>query len=383
MTEGTLSIGAMARASGLSVSALRFYDTAGVLRPARVDPVTGYRWYDDAQVPEARLVAALRRVGMPLDDICEVLATRHDPVASGAALDRHLRRLEDGLADARRQLRLARDLLYPAEPPVTRLAVRAADLMTAIASVRFAAGVDPALPGLCGVLFDVEGDVLRLVASDRYRMAVATVPVGDRRGPDARAIAPLSLVDGRSLDADGRSLGADGRSLGADGDVELALDADSVSIGTARADAVPAAFPDYRRLTRTTAARRVTVTAPDLRARLAAGPTRVMRRTHDDTDHEVSVLRVAGGAVDVLDADHVLDTVDVPDADVLDADRVRDADRPEAIGFNREFLLEALDAGAADQLVLALDGPIRPLVITDPRRAGAMSLLMPVKLTSA
>ena len=205
MTDGTLSIGAMARASGLSVSALRFYDTAGVLRPARVDPVTGYRWYDDAQVPEARLVAALRRVGMPLDDICEVLATRHDPVASGAALDRHLRRLEDGLADARRQLRLARDLLDPAQTPVTRLAVRAADLATAIASVRFAAGVDPALPGLCGVLFDVEGDVLRLVASDRYRMAVATVPVGDRRGPDARAIAPLSLVDGLSLGADGLS----------------------------------------------------------------------------------------------------------------------------------------------------------------------------------
>ena len=205
MTDGTLSIGAMARASGLSVSALRFYDTAGVLRPARVDPVTGYRWYDDAQVPEARLVAALRRVGMPLDDICEVLATRHDPVASGAALDRHLRRLEDGLADARRQLRLARDLLDPAQTPVTRLAVRAADLATAIASVRFAAGVDPALPGLCGVLFDVEGDVLRLVASDRYRMAVATVPVGERRGPDARAIAPLSLVDGLSLGADGLS----------------------------------------------------------------------------------------------------------------------------------------------------------------------------------
>ncbi len=73
----------------------------------------------------------------------------------------------------------------------------------------------------------------------------------------------------------------------------------------------------------------------------------------------------------------------MPDADVLDADQVRDADHPEVIGFNREFLLEALDAGAADQLVLALDGPIRPLVITDPRRAGAMSLLMPVKLASA
>src|SRR5918994_4018734 len=182
----TLSIGAIARASGLGVSALRFYDAAGVLRPARVDPVTGYRWYDDAQVSQARLVAALRRFGMPLDDIRAVLATRHDPAAAGATLDRHLRRLEDGLADARRQLRLARDLLDLAETPVTRLVVRAADLRAALASVRYAAGSDPSLPGMCGVLLDVEGDVLRLVATDRYRMAGAPVPAYERRGPGGR-----------------------------------------------------------------------------------------------------------------------------------------------------------------------------------------------------
>ncbi|WP_405018530.1 hypothetical protein [Kitasatospora sp. NBC_00070] len=35
------SIGAMARQSGLSVSALRFYDGAGVFGPAWVDPQTG------------------------------------------------------------------------------------------------------------------------------------------------------------------------------------------------------------------------------------------------------------------------------------------------------------------------------------------------------
>jgi DNA-binding transcriptional MerR regulator len=47
------SIGEMARDSGLSVSALRFYDGAGVLAPAWTDPQTGYRWYDDGQVGDA------------------------------------------------------------------------------------------------------------------------------------------------------------------------------------------------------------------------------------------------------------------------------------------------------------------------------------------
>jgi hypothetical protein len=40
--DSRLSIGEVARASGLPVSALRFYDGAGVLVPASVDPRTGY-----------------------------------------------------------------------------------------------------------------------------------------------------------------------------------------------------------------------------------------------------------------------------------------------------------------------------------------------------
>lgn len=55
------SIGEMARDSGLSVSALRFYDGAGVLVPAWVDPVSGYRWYGAEQLEESRLLARLRR----------------------------------------------------------------------------------------------------------------------------------------------------------------------------------------------------------------------------------------------------------------------------------------------------------------------------------
>lgn len=48
------SIGELARDCGLSVSALRFYDRAGVLVPAWVDPVSGYRWYEPEQLEEAR-----------------------------------------------------------------------------------------------------------------------------------------------------------------------------------------------------------------------------------------------------------------------------------------------------------------------------------------
>src|SRR3712207_9166896 len=52
------------------------------------------------------------------------------------------------------------------------------------------------------------------------------------------------------------------------------------------------------------------------------------------------------------------------------------------MGVNREFLLEALDAEGAGQLVLDLDGPLAPLAIRDPRRPDDVSLLMPIRLRS-
>ncbi len=77
----SLTIGAFARAARLSPKALRLYDELDLLRPAHVDPATGYRYYARGQLEQARLVAWLRRLGMPLARIREV-CTRD---AQGAA----------------------------------------------------------------------------------------------------------------------------------------------------------------------------------------------------------------------------------------------------------------------------------------------------------
>lgn len=49
--------------------ALRLYDELGLLPPASVDPSSGYRFYEAAQLRRARLVAALRQLGVPLAEI--------------------------------------------------------------------------------------------------------------------------------------------------------------------------------------------------------------------------------------------------------------------------------------------------------------------------
>jgi len=67
VSEHLLSIGNFALVSGLPITALRHYDDVGVLRPAAVDPATGYRRYRPDQAAAARLLASLRRQEVPIE----------------------------------------------------------------------------------------------------------------------------------------------------------------------------------------------------------------------------------------------------------------------------------------------------------------------------
>jgi PPM family protein phosphatase len=69
-----MTSGEFARASGLSRKALRLYDELDLLRPVAIDPASQYRLYDPGQLEQARLVAWLRRLGMPLAGIRDVAA---------------------------------------------------------------------------------------------------------------------------------------------------------------------------------------------------------------------------------------------------------------------------------------------------------------------
>ena len=96
-----ISIGEFARRSRLSLKALRLYDERGVLVPSRVDQASGYRYYDTAQLEEARLVVMLRQLQLPLAAIKELLAC--DPADAAKRVAEHWREAE-AAHDARRGL---------------------------------------------------------------------------------------------------------------------------------------------------------------------------------------------------------------------------------------------------------------------------------------
>ncbi|MFJ7043725.1 MerR family transcriptional regulator [Streptomyces sp. NPDC101112] len=72
-TDDLLTIGAFAARARLSAKALRLYDRLGLLAPAYVDELTGYRYYRSDQVERARLVALLRQLDMPLARVAEIV----------------------------------------------------------------------------------------------------------------------------------------------------------------------------------------------------------------------------------------------------------------------------------------------------------------------
>jgi DNA-binding transcriptional MerR regulator len=88
---GIFSIGEFSQISGLSVKTLRFYDEKGLLKPARVDIATGYRFYDEASADRARVVAQLRRLQFSLEDIARILADCGDEADLLSYLERQHR----------------------------------------------------------------------------------------------------------------------------------------------------------------------------------------------------------------------------------------------------------------------------------------------------
>ncbi len=290
-------------------------------------------------------------------------------------LDAHLRRLEDGLADARRELSLIHAMIdqreqpMPTTPADLRLTVPAEELAAALDAVRFAVCGDPELPSLAGVLFEPDGAVLRLVATDRYRMAFAEVPAAEVPAADADVhagvIVPTPLVDAlRAL-------------LGA-GPAEAALTLGGgllrFEIGDHRIEgaALDFDYPDHRALTRLEPQHRITLAAADLRAAVETGATRTLPSGPHGADCEVTVLTLTEDGRLTVAADP--------------------APEDFRLAVNRDFLLDALAAGQPGQpgkpgepgqpgqLLLELGGPIAPLAIRTPGRAGTFSVLMPIRL---
>ena len=73
-----LKIGEFSKLSRVSVRMLRHYDEIGLLKPARIDPFTEYRYYREDQLPIVCRITALKDMGFSLADIVKILDVYED-----------------------------------------------------------------------------------------------------------------------------------------------------------------------------------------------------------------------------------------------------------------------------------------------------------------
>jgi len=69
-----IKIGDFARLSQISVVTLRYYDEMDLLKPVKVEPFTGYRFYSADQLPLLNRILALKDLGFSLEQIKLMLA---------------------------------------------------------------------------------------------------------------------------------------------------------------------------------------------------------------------------------------------------------------------------------------------------------------------
>lgn len=235
-----LTIGAFASRSGLSISALRFYDRAGVLTPSAVDSANGYRIYDEGQLEAAILLRDLRRLEMPLPAIQTFLDGDSD--TRRETLRAHLDVMTTRAREAEHvaaQIR-ARITTPEGPDPMTTMTVDAAALAEAIDQITPAASVDPELPLLQTVLVEAREGTLRLVATDRYRLAVRDLVARAGDAASFRAVVARAALERIRA------------SLPESGVVEVRSDEHALVVGpdrdARRMPAMPAEFPPYEKL---------------------------------------------------------------------------------------------------------------------------------------
>jgi DNA-binding transcriptional MerR regulator len=101
--DNLLPIGRFAQITRLSIKALRHYDELALLRPALVDPDSGYRYYSAGQAIDAERIRLLRELELPLDEIAAILRER-EPAGIEERLTRHRQRIEARIEEDRRRL---------------------------------------------------------------------------------------------------------------------------------------------------------------------------------------------------------------------------------------------------------------------------------------
>jgi DNA-binding transcriptional MerR regulator len=171
-------IGDFSRIARVSCRLLRYYDELGLLKPARVESETGYRYYSAAQLPRLNRILVLRELGLSLEQIARtlrddlpaaelrgmLLIRRAEAEQAVEAESQRLRQIESRIAQIEAEGRLgADDVIVRGEPARRLLSMRqtVASFADGVRIIGELAGAAPSLGQLVAIAhaseFEPEG----------------------------------------------------------------------------------------------------------------------------------------------------------------------------------------------------------------------------------
>lgn len=229
----------------------------------------------------------------------------------------------------------------------------------ALRQVVRAASHDDARPILTGVLLVTEGEGLRLVATDSYRLALCDVS------------GSVGLGEGQSVLIPSKALGELVRISNTEGTIQLQLSerdatfaVDSLKLTTRL---IEGEFPNYRQLIPASSPNRVVVGRDALieaikRVKLMARESTPIRLSL--REHSVELLAVTqdvGRAEEIVDASYEGEEM--------------------IIAFNPDYLIDGIDAISGDEISIETVDGLKPAVIRSTKSDDFLYLLMPVRVS--
>ena len=92
----TLTIGQVAKQTGVGVETLRYYEREGLVEEPTRSSSSGYRQYPDSVVKRIHFIKRAQQLGFSLKEIAELFALRVDPTIDAGSVKR---RVETKLVD--------------------------------------------------------------------------------------------------------------------------------------------------------------------------------------------------------------------------------------------------------------------------------------------
>ncbi len=150
-------IGEFSRITRVTIDTLRHYDALGLLKPAEVDPFTGYRYYSARQLGSLNRILALKEVGFSLEEIARILKQDLTNEELRGMLKAQLLRAEEEARSAQvRQERILARLNYLSledEMPDYEVTLKPVDQLT-VAAIRKTVPTLEEMPRRCSEMFD-------------------------------------------------------------------------------------------------------------------------------------------------------------------------------------------------------------------------------------